>query len=155
MIAFGWRASISATGVLRETISLYTCASRTRRAISCAYCAPKSTTRTRSCSGVFTTRTRLSAHADALRPLERLALGLERRCDHHFGLLEFLHRLVAGRGHRRAQTTEQVHRAVVLVRGPDEDLGERAALPRVDACAARERGVECRHAPVVTAARRF
>src|SRR3989440_2329079 len=32
--------------MLWGTISLYTFASRTRRAISCAYCAPKSTTRT-------------------------------------------------------------------------------------------------------------
>ena len=46
--------------------------------------------------------------------------------DHHFGLLEFLDRLVAGGGHRRAQRAEEVQRAVVLVRGPDEDLGERA-----------------------------
>ena len=33
-------------GIVCGTISLYTRASRTRRAISCAYCAPKSTTRT-------------------------------------------------------------------------------------------------------------
>jgi len=46
MMAFGSLASISATGIVRGTISEYTCASRTRRAMSCAYCAPKSTTRT-------------------------------------------------------------------------------------------------------------
>src|SRR3954453_6206937 len=46
MSAFGFRASISSTGVVCGTISEYTFASRTRRAISCAYCAPKSTTRT-------------------------------------------------------------------------------------------------------------
>ena len=46
MIAFGRLASISATGMVEGTISEYTWHSRTRRAISCAYCAPKSTTRT-------------------------------------------------------------------------------------------------------------
>ena len=50
MIAFGFRASISSTGIECGTISEYTFASRTRRAINCAYCAPKSTTRTNSCS---------------------------------------------------------------------------------------------------------
>ena len=34
------------TGMVEGTISLNTWHSRTRRAISCAYCAPKSTTRT-------------------------------------------------------------------------------------------------------------
>src|SRR6185312_5750174 len=50
MIAFGSRASISSTGIECGTISEYTPASRTRRAISCAYCAPKSTTRTGWCA---------------------------------------------------------------------------------------------------------
>src|ERR1700754_3836301 len=44
--AAGLRATISSTAVLPGMISEYTCASRTRRAISWAYCAPKSTTRT-------------------------------------------------------------------------------------------------------------
>src|SRR5215207_3477748 len=52
MIAFGFRASISATGRVCGTISEYTPSSRTRRAISWAYCAPKSTTRTVSCRTV-------------------------------------------------------------------------------------------------------
>src|SRR5258708_5534182 len=46
MIALGRLASISATGMVDGTISLKTRHSRTRRAINCAYCAPKSTTRT-------------------------------------------------------------------------------------------------------------
>src|SRR5215475_6337022 len=46
MIAAGFLASMSATGMVLGTISLYTRASRTRRAMSWAYCAPKSTTRT-------------------------------------------------------------------------------------------------------------
>src|SRR3954465_15263557 len=46
MIPFGRLASTSATGMVEGTISLSTWHSRTRRAMSCAYCAPKSTTRT-------------------------------------------------------------------------------------------------------------
>src|SRR6478735_3711292 len=46
MIAAGFLASISATGIECGTISEYTFASRTRRAINCAYWAPKSTTST-------------------------------------------------------------------------------------------------------------
>ena len=52
MIAFGLRASISAAGMVAGTISEYTWHSRTRRAISCAYWAPKSTTSTVSKSGL-------------------------------------------------------------------------------------------------------
>src|SRR5687767_5474155 len=48
--AVGRRGAISAALTVDGTISEYTRASRTRRAISCAYCAAKSTTRTRSCS---------------------------------------------------------------------------------------------------------
>src|SRR5690625_6295811 len=55
MIAAGSLASMSATGMVCGTIREYTCASRTRRAISCAYCAPKSTTRTgRGCAEALT-----------------------------------------------------------------------------------------------------
>src|SRR5580698_312851 len=46
MMALGRSASICATGIEAGTISEYTWHSRTLRAISCAYCAPKSTTRT-------------------------------------------------------------------------------------------------------------
>src|ERR1017187_7454722 len=46
MIAAGFLARISAAGMVQGTISEYTWHSRTRRAISCAYWAPKSTTRT-------------------------------------------------------------------------------------------------------------
>src|SRR5450432_3004747 len=44
--AAGLRATMSSTDIVCGTISLYTSASRTRRAISWAYCAPKSTTST-------------------------------------------------------------------------------------------------------------
>src|ERR1700678_198106 len=46
IIALGRLASISVAGIVDGTISEYTWHSRTRRAINCAYCAPKSTTRT-------------------------------------------------------------------------------------------------------------
>ncbi len=46
MIPAGWRAATSSAEMVLGTISLWTWASRTRRAISWAYCAPKSTTRT-------------------------------------------------------------------------------------------------------------
>src|SRR3984957_11033237 len=46
MMALGCLASISLTGIVDGTISEYTWHSRTRRAMSWAYCAPKSTTRT-------------------------------------------------------------------------------------------------------------
>src|SRR5947207_8744150 len=149
MIAFGLRASISEIGIERGTISLYTWTSRTRRAISCAYCAPKSTTRTRSGES-FTLRRTPSGHPDALRSLQRLSLGLQRGRDHHLGLLELLDGLVAGRGHRGAQSTEQVQRSVVLVRGSGQDLGERCLLACEHARTTRQRRMEGRHAPVVS-----
>ena len=40
MIALGFMAIICSTGIVLGTISEYTCASRTRRAISWAYWAP-------------------------------------------------------------------------------------------------------------------
>ena len=46
MMAAGFLARISAAGMVLGTISEYTWHSRTRRAISWAYWAPKSTTRT-------------------------------------------------------------------------------------------------------------
>src|SRR5262245_9538569 len=154
MMPFGRRASISDSGIVRGTISEYTCASRTRRAISCAYCAPKSTTSTVSnCEA--STATASVTHADALAALEALALGLQRGGHHDLGLLELLDRLVAGGRHRRAQGAEQVEGAVVLVRGADEDLVERAALAGVHARPAGEVGMEGRHPPVVSTTRRF
>src|SRR5437588_2049381 len=111
MMPFGFRASISATGMSRGTISEYTCASRTRRAISCAYWAPKSTTRTVS-NGSSGTAGDLVTHSHALGPLEGLALGLEGGGDHDLGLLELLDGLVAAGRHRGAQGAEQVETAV-------------------------------------------
>ena len=49
------------------------------------------------------------------------------RRDHHLGLLELLHRLVPAGRHRGAERAEEVHAAVVLVRGAEQDLAQRAA----------------------------
>src|SRR5215472_7236072 len=46
MMAAGFFSAISASGVVAGMISEYTWHSRTRRAMSCAYCAPKSMTST-------------------------------------------------------------------------------------------------------------
>ena len=62
--------------IVGATISLYTCASRTRRAIRRAYCAPKSTTRTVSVVTVSCSSASV-AHAHALGPLEVLPFGLQ------------------------------------------------------------------------------
>src|SRR5215475_7439763 len=55
MTAAGLRARICSAGIVHGTISEFTWHSRTRRAISCAYCAPKSTTSTVSESPACTT----------------------------------------------------------------------------------------------------
>src|SRR3954454_18861164 len=81
MIPAGLRSRISSAVIVCGTISEYTCASRTRRAMSWAYCAPKSTTRT-TCSGDDVMRGASVPHADALRALQSLAFGLQRGGDH-------------------------------------------------------------------------
>src|SRR2546430_17434962 len=91
------RLARSSCGVASNgTISEYTWHSRTRRAMSCAYCAPKSTTRIGRGSVIG------SGHADPLGLLVALALGLDGRGHHHLGLLELLDALVAAGGHGRA-----------------------------------------------------
>src|SRR6187200_538019 len=132
------------------TISEYTWHSRILRAISCAYCAPRSTTRTgRSGAGRSGGRgTTLVAHPHALGGLVGLALRLDRWRDHQLRLLELADRRVASGRHRRRERSEQVERAVVLVRGPDEDLLQRRDLLRLDPRAAWERRMERGHPPV-------
>src|SRR5947208_12894767 len=89
----GRRAARLATGASNGTISEYTWHSRTRRAMSCAYCAPKSRTRTgRATSAKL-------GHPHALGPLVGLALGLDGRRDHELRLLELPDVRVAGRCH--------------------------------------------------------
>src|SRR5580704_17447878 len=102
MIPLGRRASSSDTGVSKRTISEYTRASRTRRAISWAYWPPKSTTRTVSGASGTTKRGPGGArqrtgpgsvpHPHTLGALQCLALGLQGGGHHDFGLLEFLDR---------------------------------------------------------------
>ena len=79
------------------------------------------------------------AHADALGPLQVLALGLQRRGHHDLGLLELLDRLVAAGGHGRAQGAEQVHAAVVLVGRAEQDLAQACPGPSVRTRAPRGR----------------
>src|SRR5207237_288470 len=134
----------------------------TRRAISCAYCAPKSTTRTVSKVSVNAPG-RLPApppapsgtHTYLLGTLELLAFGLQGRGHHDLGLLKVLHAVITAGGHRRLQRAEQVELAVVLVRGTDEDLLEAPPDRRLHPRATRQRRMERGHAPVVALARRF
>src|SRR5579863_1784544 len=95
------------------------------------------------------------AHSDTLGALQRLSLGLQCGRHHHLGLLELLDGLVPRRGHGGAQSAEEVHAAVVLVRRPEEDLLERASHRRPHPRPAGKRRMEGGHAPVEAAARRF
>src|SRR4029453_15459945 len=149
-IPAGRLARSSASGASCGTISEYTWHSRIRRAINCAYCAPRSTTRTgRSASS------KLVAHAHALLRLVGLALRLDRRRDHELGLLELLDRCVPRGGHRRSERAEQVERAVVLVRRSHEDLLQARDLLGLHSRPARKGRMEGGHAPVVATARSF
>src|SRR5256884_179814 len=130
----------------------------TRLAMSWAYWAPKSTTRTvsNSVTGRPPDAGRpgpLVTHAHLLGPLEALALGLERGGHHDLRLLELLHRLVAARRHGRAQGAEQVQAAVVLVGRAEEDLLERAPDLGPHPGPSGQGGVEGGHAPVVAPTR--
>src|SRR3954451_24067187 len=106
MIAFGRLASMSANGVVDGTISENTRHSRTRRAISCAYCAPKSTTRTVSKpSGLLVTMRRAyrAKPAEAARPA-----GQPSGSAH-------VHATSVVRGHRRRREERLRTGSVVLV----------------------------------------
>src|SRR6185503_7660758 len=131
--------------------------SRTRRAISCEYWPPKSSTRTSSCAtarssassstgwsaataepapavcrSVCDKRHRSAArrHPDLLLALELLALRLQRRGHHQLGPVELRDVLVAAGRHRGPQRAHQVERAVVLAGGTGDDLLQRAVLRR-------------------------
>src|SRR5919106_561976 len=159
--ASGRRAASAAGEAVCATSSEYTRHSRTRRAISCEYWPPRSTTRTGRSSGLGsvagrgTTSPKLLCHSYSLGLLERLAFGLDRGREHDLGALELVDVLVAARRHRGAKGAHEVQRAVVLGGGPNEDLLQAGHLAHLDTRAARKRGVERGHAPVVTAARRF
>src|SRR5260370_32527782 len=146
MIPRGRFPTSSSRGIVRGTISEYTRASRTRRAIRWGYWAPKSTTRTVSWGEAKGLRS--ASHADVLLPLEHLALGLQGGGHHHLGLLELFQRLVPGGRHRGAQRPEEVERPVVVVCGSDEHHGDRRAPSGVDPRGAREGGAERGHPPL-------
>src|SRR6266540_930563 len=143
----GRLAMSSATGRSCGTISEYTRHSRTRRAMSCAYCAPRSMTRTGrgSCSAVI----RSMPHPHMLSLLVFLALGLDGWGDDQLGLLVLPDRGVPRGRHRRGERAEQVQRAVILVRRTHEDLGERGNLLGLDPGAARKGRVERSHPPML------
>src|SRR3954451_9798239 len=172
----GRRCSSWSRGTSCRSSSENTPHSRIRRAISCEYCPPKSSTSTSSVvagrSGAATEgvaallliqlvhrccdlRLAVGAHAHVLLALELLALAHEGRRDHHLRTVEGRDVLVAAGGHRGAEGAEQVEGAVVLGGGAEQDLLERAVLERGDARAARQRRVEGGHAPVVAAAGRL
>ena len=93
---------------------------------------------------------RSMAHADALGPLQLLALGLQGRGDHHLGLLELLHasRSRTSPSPCAARRTGSCGRRS---RGPGR-AGSRAGVPAdpgADPRAPRQRRVERGHAPVV------
>src|SRR3977135_700903 len=146
MTPFGERRRISPAVMEAGTISERTRHSRTRRAMSCAYWAPKSTTRTVSNSGIS------GPLAHSLLALQVLALARDGRGDDDLRLLELLDRGVAAGGHRELERPEEVHRAVVDLGRAEQDLPERPQGARCHAHASRQRGVEARHPPVVAAA---
>src|ERR1700736_5918731 len=177
---FGRRRNPSASPTWWGNSSEKTPHSRTRRAISCEYCPPKSSTTTSSVAargaGVSTAAVetlRLSgsrsgaalaadtarrgfaagAHPDTLLTLEMLALGLQRRRDRQLGPVELRDVAVAAGRHRGPQGAHQVEGAVVLSRRPLDDLLERAVLGGGDAGAARQRRMERGHTPVEAAPR--
>src|SRR5207237_3552042 len=132
------------------TISERTRHSRTRRAMSWAYWAPKSTTRTVSKSDMES-----GPLAHSLLALQVLALTGDGRGDDDLRLLELLDRGVATGGHRELEGTEEVHRAVVDLGRAEQDLPEGPRGARGHPDPPRERGVEARHAPVVATAGRL
>src|ERR671931_1377534 len=124
---FGARLRTSSTPTWCGSSSLNTPHSRTRRAISCEYWPPKSSTSTSSCATPRSTAsastgwsaTRVSicdkrhrsaprGHPDLLLALELLALGLQRRCDHQLGPVELRDVLVAAGGHRGLQGAHEI-----------------------------------------------
>src|SRR5215210_1924235 len=125
MIACGFRRRIS-SGVMRwETSSEYTRASRTRRAISCAYWPPKSRTRTgRSSRDASGTGSRTTSPAIVRRLLRdrhvvRMRLAQSRAGDaDELRVLELPHRRGAAVTHRLPEPADELvedvpHRALV------------------------------------------
>src|SRR5947208_1391045 len=117
-------ARICSSGWVQEKISEYTDISRTRRAISCVYWPPKS--RTAILSGASMRRPALPGPSQLLGLLEDLPFGLDRRRDDQLRQLKLADAPGAHRAHAGSDGADQVERAVLGERGPDEDLLERA-----------------------------
>src|SRR3954471_22438519 len=79
MIPFGRSSATRAARRSWRTTWQKTLSSRTRRAISWAYCEPKSKTRTRSLSGAAAITTPVSLAAQFLRPLRGRLNGVDQR----------------------------------------------------------------------------
>ena len=88
MIPFGRLASISASGIVRGTISRVDVRLAHAPGDQLRVLRPEVDDEDGVDWGASTRH--LSTHADALAALEGLALGLQRRGDHHLGLLELL-----------------------------------------------------------------
>src|SRR2546430_8295203 len=143
MTPLGARRRTSSAEMEAGTISERTRHSRTRRAMSWAYCAPKSTTRTVSNSGIS------GPLARSLLALQVLALAGDGRGDDDLRLLELLDRGVATGGHGELECPEEVHRAVVDLGRAEQDLPECSQGAGGHPDASRQGRVEAGHAPVV------
>ena len=100
------------------------------------------------------TRRRLT-HPNALLALVRLAFREEGRRHGDLDPLELTDVLIPTRRHRLAQRAEEVHRPVVHRGRSEQDVLEGTDRARLDPRAAGKIGMESRHAPVVSAARRL
>src|SRR5712692_10088277 len=128
--------------------------SRIRRAISCVYCPPKSTTAILSVSSIARP-TGLARASELLGLLEDLAFGLDRGGDDQLGLLKLADVARSHRSHARPDRAHEVQRAVLGEGGSEEDLLERSRDAHADAGAARQVHVRRRHPPVIAASGRF
>src|SRR5262245_28614871 len=159
-------------GWVHGKISEYTDSSRMRRAMSCVYWPPKSRMAIRSMSPLALSHPEdlrspesgpaasaeqpgLARRAQLLGALEDLALRLDRRRDDQLGLLQLADVAGPDRAHAGADGADEVQRAVLGERGPEQDLLERPGHADADPRAARQVRVRRRHAPVVAAARRL
>src|SRR5437588_3313501 len=113
MIAYGLRARTASGEIVCPTSSEYTRHSRTRRAISCAYCPPRSSTRTGRSSGVRSGSGRILAPIVRRllrdRHIVRVALAQARGSDaHELRALHLLDRRRTAIAHRLAQSTDEL-----------------------------------------------
>src|SRR5438128_8357879 len=147
------RSTVS-MGSVHDRISEYTDSSRMRRAINCVYCPPKSMIAI--LSGASTIRPApLPRAAELLGLLEDLAFGLDRRRDDQLGLLQLPDVAGAHRAHAGANGADEIERAVLGERRPEEDLLQRPRDAHADPGTTRQVLMWRRHAPVIAAAGRL